>query len=190
VTKRIVRWYLRELELDVTPTTPTGALVVLACAAGSDVQEQSDATGISVDRLRASVLDGLDLMPCDSDRLGAWLVCALWRHGFRCGLTDEENGDRASVEVMALRCDPTPAWWADFGDYAAGVQHRRQIEDDARRLRRLTIEEAIDIRDRYERGRTMSQIAEIFAVNVSTVHRCIRGRTNAAKAAEEHKTRG
>jgi hypothetical protein len=190
VSKRIVRWYLRELELDVTPTTPTGVLVVLACAAGSDVQEQSDATGIRAARLRAAVLDGVDLFACDSDRLGAWLVCALWRHGYRCGLTEEENGQRATVEAMAMRCDPVPAWWADFGDYSDGIQHRRQIADDARRLRRLTIEEAIDIRDRYERGRTMSQIAEIFAVNVSTVHRCIRGRTNAAKAAEEHKTRG
>ena len=189
MNKRGVRWYLRELELDVEPTTPTGVLVVLACAAGSDVQEQADATGVDVRRLRAAVLDGVDLLACDSDRLGAWLVCALWRHGYRCGLTEDENGHGASVEAMALRCEPSEAWWADFSDHASGVEHLRQIADDARRLRRLTVEEAIEIRERYTGGRTMSQIAEIFAVNVSTVHRCIRGRTNAARAAEEHKQR-
>ena len=184
MTARVRRWLLHELQTEVTPETPAGVMVTLAASIGSDLEEQSRATGIPVEDLRAAVLERYDLPSWSTDMLGAWLVCAVWRHGFRCGCEEAETGSLASIEAMAARCNPPEDWLGDLSAYKGGKRYERAVTEDGKRRRRLTIEEAGQIADLYAMGSTMAQIAERFAVNVSTVHRCIRGKTRAAKAVE------
>lgn len=183
MTARVRRWLLHELRTDVEPRTPAGVMVTLAASIGSDLDEQSRATGIPVEELRAAVLECYDLPSWSTDILGAWLVCAVWRHGFRCGCDEAETGSIETIAAMAARCDPSEGWRGDFEAYKAGKRYERAISEDGKRRRRLTIEEAAQISDLYDMGSTMAEIAQRFAVNVSTVHRCLRAKTRAGRAA-------
>ena len=187
MSARTRRWLLHELQTETPAATPSGVMVTLAASMGSDIAEQSEATGIPVEDLRAAVLETYDLEPWATDALGAWLVCAVWRHGYRCGCDEEETGSLWSIEAMAAQCSPPSGWLADLKDCRDGVSYSRATGEDGKRRRRLTVEEAAHIVELYGRGATMAELAGRFAVNVSTIHRCIRGKTRAAKAAESEK---
>ena len=178
---RLRHWLLEHLEADVEPSTPSGCLVVLCAAVGSSVEEQARVIGVSARRLRA-VGDGrLSLTPAESDRLGRWLLCAWWRTTWRLGLHQATTGAARHGARLAARGLHIPEDWTV--DWLQSQHGRPEVLSDqlpdGPRVGRLTDDEATGIREAYQEGATMSEIAVGMRVAVSTVSRVVRGLTHA-----------
>ena len=171
------------LETDVEADTPGGRLVVVCAALGSPVSELSVVVDLERDLLRASVIEGHPLPSFFFDVASTWVACLWWRTLWRLG--HDAAHQASEVDAVSLLASTLPFvpedWQADHGR-AVILRERREVipwptrqrgEDNGRS--KLTQRQVDDMRQRSNRGATLRQLASMFGVSPSRVHRIVKG---------------